>query len=458
MSLMSVIVKNIAYPMWMLKDGKMGIYSYIRQYNHFNDLSPEELQVRQLENLKNIIIHAYRNTNYYKNVYRKAGFEPSDLKSVNDMVKLPLVTKEEIRDKSDQMLATTFAVSELTKDSTGGSTGVPMIFYRDNKCWEKRRAQELFFDRWIGCEIGTKVAYFVAGTHHPVGLSSVKASIRNATRDRMIAFDPRQITDSYMEEFLLRFRKYRPNVIKCFPNSLYIFAEYLRRKGVDDLKVDVISCTGESLYLYQRQLFEEIFKCKVYEKYGTRECGVIASECHLHEGMHIFSDGVYVEVLNNGRPVRPGEMGEIVVTDLFNYGMPLIRYKIGDVAVATDRTCSCGSHLPLIDKLLGRDRDILLSEDGSPKPGYLFVEIMNKNNIPAKCQFIQEDVLTLVINIVKLNGFQEQHLHIIEDKCRSILGPTVQIVFCFKNDIVREHSGKFKYVSSKVSTFAHCHR
>ncbi len=454
MSLVSAIVKNITYPIWMLKDGKSGIYTHIRKYRYHDQSPTEELQAHQFESLEKILNHAHKNTGYYKRIFDKIGFSPSDLKDFDDMMQLPVIAKEEIRENLNDMIASTFNISDLTKDSTGGSTGVPMVFYRDKECWEKRRAQELFFDKWIGYEIGKKVAYFVAGTHQPRGISSLKAKIRNATCERIIAFDPTNITDKYMADFLLKFRKFKPSIIKCFPNSLYIFAEYLKRNNIKDLKVAAISCTGENLYPYQRELFEEVFKCKVFEKYGTRECGVIACECSMHNGMHIFTEGVYLEFLKDGKQALPGEMGEIIVTDLFNYGMPLIRYKIGDVAVVTDRKCSCGSNLPLIDKIIGRDRDILVAQDGTPKPGYLFVEIINKNNISAKCQFVQEDVDNLLINIVKLNGFENQYLQIIKDNCKKILGYNTNIKFAFLRDIPKENSGKFKYVTSKISPFS----
>lgn len=454
MSLTSAIVKNITYPIWMLKDGKIGIYNYIRRYRNLDQSSPEQLQTRQFKNIKKIIKHAYENTRYYKRAFDKICFLPTDLNNPDNMRQLPVITKEEIRENLNDMIAATFNISVLTKDSTGGSTGTPMVFYRDKECWNKRRAQELFFDKWIGCDIGTKVAYFVAGTHHPRGISNLRAKIRNATCERILAFDPYNITDKYMADFLLKFRKFKPSIIKCFPNSLYIFAEYIKRNNIKDLKVDAISCAGENLYPYQRQLFEKIFKCKVFEKYGTRESGVIACECSMHNGMHIFTEGVYLEFIKDGRQALPGEMGEIIVTDLFNYGMPLIRYKIGDVAIVTDRKCPCGSNLPLIDKIIGRDRDILVAQDGTPKTGYLFVEIINKNNIPAKCQFVQEDANSLLVNIVKLNGFENQYLKIIEDNCRKILGHSTNIKFAFLEDIPKENSGKFKYVTSKISPFS----
>lgn len=453
MSLMSIIVKNITYPAWMFKDGRIGIYTYIRKYRSLNQLSVEELQVRQFEGLRRIIGHAFQNNSYYKNIFKRIEFVPSDLKTTDDMARLPILTKEDIRENLHEMLSFNFDPSDLIKDSTGGSTGVPMIFYRDKKCLKKRRAQELFFDRWIGYDIGEKVAYFVSGTHHPNGLSSLKSKIRNSTSERILAFSPYHLTDEYMADFLVKFRKYRPSVIKCFPNLLYIFADYLKRNNVQDLQVEAISCTGENLYAYQRRLLEDIFKCPVFEKYGTRESGVIACECSVHDGMHIFAEGVYLEFLKDGRQASSGEMGEIVVTDLFNYGMPLIRYKIGDVAVVTDRKCPCGSNLLLIDKIIGRDRDILIAQDGTPKPGYLFVEVVNKHNIPARCQFVQEDVDSLLVNIVKLNGFEERYLTIIESNCKKILGGSVNVKFIFMKDIPRESSGKFKYVYSTKSPF-----
>lgn len=437
----------------MLKDGKYGIYSYIKKSERLNNITKEEILKRQFESLKMIIQHAYKNTVYYKKVFDKTDFKPDDMKSPTGMLRLPLVSKETIRENIEDMKAND-GDRGLAKDSTGGSTGVPMVFYRDKECWEKRRAQELFFDKWIGYEIGKKVAYFVTGSHHPKGISSLKAKIRNATCERIIAFDPTNITDNYMADFLLKFKKFKPSIIKCFPNSLYIFAEYLKRNNINDLKLDAISCTGENLYPYQRELFEEIFKCKVFEKYGTRESGVIACECPIHNGMHIFAEGVCLEFIKDGKHALPGEMGEIIVTDLFNYGMPLIRYKIGDIAVVTDRKCPCGSNLPLIDKIIGRDRDILVAQDGTPKPGYLFVEIINKNNIPAKCQFVQEDINNIMVNIVKLNGFNERYITIIEESCRRILGSKVSVKFTFVNDIPREGSGKFKYVYSKISAFS----
>jgi phenylacetate-CoA ligase len=192
----------------------------------------------------------------------------------------------------------------------------------------------------------------------------------------------------------------------------------------------------------------------VFEKYGSFEIGVSACECTEHNGMHMFLDGVFFEFLNSaGDFARPGEIAQLVVTDLFNYGFPLIRYKIGDVGIYTEEACPCGSPLPLMSKLFGRDRDILVDQYGNPKPGYLFVEVFNKNHIPGQFQVIQEDRGRVIVRAVKKAGYTKYHEDIINEKFRMLLGVEVKIEIVYVEDIPREASGKYIYVQSKISPF-----
>ena len=143
-------------------------------------------------------------------------------------------------------------------------------------------------------------------------------------------------------------------------------------------------------------------------------------------------------------------MGRVVITDLFNMAMPLIRYEIGDMAVAGNGTrCPCGSKLPLIDKLLGRDRDIVVDSYGNPKPGYLFVEAIKNMNLSAQIQVVQENPRLLVVRIAK-QGMNENNPDALRDDFQKIVGPHVEIRFEYPNTIDRDPSGKFRYVISKV--------
>lgn len=445
-------IKHIFYPLWLLKDGDLRTLRYIKEYCGTEWCENEDIiRERQLRSLKRLLIHAYENTDYYKGIFQEVGFDPYNLRDFSQVEQIPLLTKQIIRENTGRMLANNVKRSDLIKDSTGGSTGVPLVFFRDRDCIRKRKAQELFFDRWMGYEIGEKIALFVAAPHSPGKLKGIKAYIRNATCERLLAFDPYNTTESYMEEFYQRLRAFKPRIIKCFPNSLYIFAKFLESRGYDGIRPDVVSCTGETLYQHQRRLFSDIFRCPVFEKYGSFEHGVLFCECRVHKGLHIFTDAAYVEFLHENRTARPGEIADIVVTDLFNYGMPFIRYKIGDKAIATNRKCSCGSNLPLVEKILGRDRDILVAASGELRPGYLFVEVFNKNAIPGQFQVIQLSLRQIEVKIVPDKDFGEYHCELIREKFKQLLGSETDIKLSFVSEIPREESGKYAYIKSEIN-------
>lgn len=441
--------------MWMAKDGKLNLYRYLRKYRGYNSLGIEEVLQRQKKNLEALLKHAYSNTAYYKNIFTQSDVSFNDLSDpVSVLGKIPVLTKKIIGENLDNLIAKNIPGSQLTKDSTGGSTGTPLVFYRDKECFLKRRAQELFFDKWIGYEIGDRVAFFVAARHHPKGSKKIKSIIRNYTSEHILGFDPNRTDRDYMEHFLVMLMDFKPDVIKCFPNSLYIFAHFLKEKGVNNIRPRAVSCTGETLHDYQRELFKEVFQCPVFEKYGSFEIGVAACECAEHSGLHMFLDGVYFEFLNSdNKPSKPGEISRLVVTDLFNYGFPMIRYQIGDVGSFSDEVCKCGSPLPLLTKLYGRDRDILVAMNGDPKPGYLVVEVFNKNHIPGQFQVLQSDYDRILIKAVKMEGYLHFHENLIIDKFRELLGKDISVEFEYVSDIPRESSGKYKYVQSLISPF-----
>ena len=226
----------------------------------------------------------------------------------------------------------------------------------------------------------------------------------------------------------------------------------MEQNSIELPAVDAISCTGENLYPKQRELFERVFGGKVFERYGSKECGIDASECSEHNGMHIFTEGVIIELLGeSNKSVSAGEIGRIVLTDLFNEGFPLIRYEIGDMAVAsgTENKCSCGNPLPKLKKVVGRDRDILFDENDNPKPGYIFVEAINNLNLDAQFQVLQNKNKDILIKIVKTN-INDADLNILVQKFKYVLGDNIPVKTEFVNSIERDPSGKYRYIKSEI--------
>lgn len=452
MEILSPLVRHVFYPFWMARDGYARIHSHLNHFNSLDELSRQQLLERQQTRLKALLKHACHHTVYYRKIFDEAGFDPSSMTDSGELLNLPLLTKEVVRNHFDDLTAKNIAKEDCLLANTGGSTGVPMEFLRDRNSLFLRKGQEYYFDRWMGYQIGEKIALFVAASHFDGTVDKLKARIRNATCERMLRFDPHNITDEYLAEFLPEYVKYRAPFIKCFPNSLTAFAHYVKRQGIQLPPARVISCTGENLYQHQREMFEDVFGGEVFEKVGTRESGVFACECRLHKGMHVFTEGVFLEIIRkDGNPAGPGEIGKVVLTDLFNHAMPLIRYDIGDMAVAAgDRICACGSQLPMIEKLLGRDRDIIIDSYGNPKPGYLFTEIIMHMNLRAQFQVVQPDHEQLIVKIANKDA-DDIDIQQIETAFQALVGPDIRISFESVTDISRDASGKYGYVVSKLS-------
>jgi phenylacetate-CoA ligase len=451
MGIVDGMVRRCLYPLWTVADGNAGMVRYLRAFEDIDRLRPAELARRRQTALRAMMVFAYECCPYYREVFDRAGFDARGAR-VEDLGALPILTKAIVRERFADLRARKVAPRSVQEASTGGSTGTPMRFLRDRECVWKRKGQELYFDRRMGYDLGMKIGYFVSGSHYAGSVRGMYRRLRNATCERMVSFDPHAITVDYLRRFYREYQSYRPRMIKCFPNALMPFALYVKRNDLPVHRVATITCTGETLYARQKALFAEVFGAEVFEKVGTRESGVFAAECRAHQGLHVFTPGIVMELLDgDGAPVKPGEIGRVVVTDLFNRAMPLIRYEIGDMARALDdRPCPCGSPLPRIARYLGRDRDIVIDSDGNPRPGYLFVEEIRHLDMPGRIQIVQPRRGELVVRVVRATLGSEE-VHTLLGRYRAILGPRVAVDVEYVDEIARDASGKYGYVVSKVS-------
>ena len=450
MTLAARIIEHTTYPLWLRRTGLGDVKRLLGEYRELDELSAEQIEARQWRLVESVWRFAATNCEYFR---ENEMPDVSDIENLaEDWPDIPLLTKQIIRENFNALLPDGVDIATLSPASTGGSTGTPLRFMRSAEVFSARKAQELYYEQWMGYRPGDRGALFVAASHHEGALGHLKAKIRNATFERLLRFDPSNPTTNYLEQFYSEFCEYRPLVIKCFPNSLMVFAAFLADRGYSVPPVKAISCTGESLYDWQRDFFEKIFDAKVYERYATKEAGIIAAECVAGDGLHIFTDGSFVEVLDdNGRPAEPGTIGRIVVTDLVNRGTPLIRYDIGDLAeVAAVGPCACGSNLPKLARVIGRDRDILIDSNGVMRPGYLFVEAINKRNLDGKFQIVQESRGLLRVLLERGHSVSADDLAELKQAYQVIMGDSIGITIDEVDSIRRDPSGKYRYVVSRI--------
>src|SRR5262249_46895959 len=196
-----------------------------------------------------------------------------------------------------------------------------------------------------------------------------RGRLRNALLERATYLDTLKMDTSAMDRFAQTLLRRQPTLIFGHAHSVYLFAEYVRFAGIRGIRPQGIITTAMVLHSWQRRAIEEVFACRVTNRYGCEEVSLIACECEKQAGLHINADGVYVEVLRDGRPARPGEAGSLVITDLTNRAMPILRYQVGDVGVLSERRCPCGRGLPLLERLEGPEADYVLTGAGEPLSG-----------------------------------------------------------------------------------------
>lgn len=410
-------------------------------------LSNLQIENYQFKKLKMLINYAYNKVRYYHELFNKAGISPDSIKSKNDIQKIPITSREEMRNLNlYYRIGNGIDIKKCIKLHTSGSSGIPLDIYATRGEILKFKTLPflvIFFEN--GCRITDKILrvthpYFVS---RPYWFQHL-----NILREYFITLD------SDMDEQLTKFIQIRPQVIRGFTSAIKSLALKIKEKGIKITPPKIIFTTAEVLTEIDRELISSIFQAEVIDYYCCNEFGIIAWECNKHSGYHINSDNAIIDFIKEGKPCRPGEEGEIVITSLNNYAMPFIRYRIGDIGVREETICSCGNNSPLIKAIIGRNNDqIILSHERIVSP-YLLFSLFTHIQGVMEFQIIQEDVDKVTINVVKENIFSDDLIiNRIKSECQNLLGDKIKIKVMIVKYIPKEKTGKFKVVRNEISSF-----
>ncbi len=453
MSLYQRTVRNVLYPLDRWRSGDGAELRYLREFERTQFFSAEELQQLQLTRLQRLLAHAYRQCPFYRRQFDAAGVGPGDVRTLADLRMLPVVEKRHIQEHRDAMAAANWPRADLLPNLTGGSTGAPLSFFvsRDRFC--SRAAATWRHNRWAGFDIGTRSA-FLWGAARDVPPHAWKQRLRNLLIDRQIALDTGYITESKLQAFHAALKRFRPEIIVAYANSVALLARFLKSRPEPAYRPRSIIATAEVLDASTRALIEEVFGCRVFNRYGCREVSVIASECAQHDGLHLMAEGLYVEVVRGSRAAQPGEVGAVLVTDLLNLAMPLIRYRIGDMAAVEDRDCACGRGLPRLRGVEGRVTDFLVGSDGRLVSGAaLTVCVVAKCPALGQVQLWQDAPGRVLYKIRTNDGrpSSQADLQFLETETRGFLGDDAKVEFEFVDDLPCEASGKYLFSRSTAA-------
>ena len=393
-----------------------------------------EIERQSLKKMRALLRHCYDTVPYYNRVFKEQNLKPYDIKSIRDLQKLPILTKSIARENFHLLISSNFSRNNLYLTSTAGSTGEPFKFMNDPSqlAWVNAAVLRSFY--WAGYRRFDKIVNFW-GFQSEHDLFPTKPWQRQMTVSSFGA-------DAKKIKKMLRFmRWFKPKGIRGYPTSLYLLAKYS-----DDIKLKFAVSTSEMLFEHYRKLIEEKFGCEVYDNYSSREF-MIASECEEHQGYHIVSENCILEFIRDNEQVSPGETGRILVTDLVRYGMPFVRYDIGDMGKPSSQPCSCGRGLPLIKSIEGRVTDIIFTPSGKFISPSVIVPIMELDI--KQFQVIQKSREDLMIKIVKGPTYSDKDTRFILNSLQKPL-QDMRIEIKFVNEILPTKSGKRLLVFSEI--------
>ncbi len=445
-------VRYVSDPVLQWKWGNRGLSRHSRELARSQFLARPELEALQFRRLRRLLEHAYDRSPFYRRRFLAAGVVPGNIRSLEDLRRLPVLEKHDIQDHLESMVADGWPQEDLLLDHTGGSTGAPLAFYssRERRCWGQAATRR--HNGWAGWGIGDRVAY-VWGAPRDLPARSWRSQLVVALSGPQIFLDTGHIDESRMVAFREALIRFRPEIIQAYARSLALFARFLRSRGLDQPRIQAIVTSAEVLDPADRALIEDVFGCEIFNRYGCREVGVIASECPAHTGLHTASEGLLIEVVRGDDPMPPGESGSILVTDLLNLAMPLIRYRIGDMGAWEEGPCRCGRGLPRLREVAGRVTDFLVGSDGRLVSGvFLATYVVARRPGLGQVQIRQEERGKVLYRIKAGSNFRERDdLEYLAAETRRYLGEGTLVDWEFAADLGPEPSGKYVFSRSEVS-------
>jgi phenylacetate-CoA ligase len=447
----ALLLRHIIQPLYYFRQGDRR-FSRLREIEKNQWLSRAALEQLQLRRVNELLRHAYDTTDFYRQRLDDCGLGGRPVAALSDLAVLEPVTKADVQRHGSAMISRSYRKEDLIEDASGGSTGTPTVLYKDLDRYNLRRADQLRHDRWTGWDIGVRWALVWGARQDLIDERSLRERIVERYIQRCISLDAFELSDDRMREYAERLKAFGPAMILGYANALDQLADFVLRNGLKDtVRPMGIVSSAERLTAEMRIRIQSAFGCPVLDRYGSREVGLIASECGSGAGLHINADNLLVEVLNKGRPAGPGESGDVVVTDFWNFGMPLIRYNMADRAVVATSECSCGRKLPMLASIEGRSSDFLTSADGTRIHGEFFTHLFYGETAVAQFQFVQESVTHVTINIVLAGIGPLGNIDEIVKKTKRVLGEQTMVDVRYCESIPPTPSGKFRFTISNVT-------
>jgi phenylacetate-CoA ligase len=400
----------------------------------------DRLVAYQEDRLRKLIRHSYSNVPYYREIMDQRGLAPDDVARVQDLEKLPFLDKKIVKERNKDLAATNMTSKQVEHEHTTGTTGPSMSFLMDNMTRAVERAQAMRRLIWLGYHHGDRIAVLKG-----IPLSGASRLFKYFRGSRELRFSLVKSDDDTLESIYNKLVDFKPRFISGWPSSLFRIGRWMSKNDRKLASIDFALTSSENLYPHYKRSIESAFGAKVIDLYGQKENVAVAIQCREARGYHVQMETGIVELV----PYK-GKVSEIVGTSLFNFAMPLIRYKTGDLAVESCEMCVCGRKSPLLERIIGRTSDVVVDFGGQTVfpgltdfPLYKFEEVRES-------QIVLHDEHTLLVNLVGWEKLPRELLDHIGTEMREMISPSQLIVQVSEVDQISPNpGGKTPFVVSR---------
>ncbi|UUO23439.1 phenylacetate--CoA ligase family protein [Colwellia sp. M166] len=444
----SKILRNYLMPFYEMLN-KKELLRHLNEYESHLQWNAEQLAAHQWQELSLLLSHAYNTTSFYRKAWQEVGVtDIRDIKNLTDFSTLPLITKLDIQQHYAEFVSSKY--SNNIRKSTGGSTGQPFHFEYNLESNTRREAIMWRGYGWLGAGLGEKTLYLWGAD---IGEKTFLKAIKN---DLYHAFYNRKMLNSFamnknnMMEYIDQIYRYKPSAIVSYVNPLYELANFIIEHKIAVYQPKTILTGAEPLYPHQRETIQQAFNCQVNDTFGCREFMLMSAECRKNNNLHINSDHLVIETVNEQGQSVKGLSGDLAITDLYNYGMPLIRYLNGDRATLIETACSCGNPLPIMKSVDGRKLDIIKTPSGKIIPGELFPHLFKEFTCIQRFQVKQTTLDSLDILIIENTPLDILSREKITSEINKYTQGELAINFSIVNEIALTVSGKHRVTICEV--------
>lgn len=413
--------------------------------------APDVFEAAMVRRREALLRYAYQHVPYYRELLGDAGVVRDDRVDLARFTELPLLTKDILRGEKNRLVSGDADSRGVYGNTSGGSTGEPVPFVQDREYQAWNWATALFYNHMVGKEPGQPEAK-LWGSERDVlqGSIGLAAKVQNLVYNRLL-LNSFHMTPEALDRYVGQLNQFKPRSLWAYVDSAHELARFVRESARPIHPIPATVVTAGTLNEPVREEIEAALGTRVYNQYGSREVGPIACECPAREGLHVFEWANHVEVVDKeGKPCPPGDTGEVCVTLLTNFSMPLIRYRIGDMAVWKESPCSCGRPMRLLAAVKGRTTEHFIRRDGTLVHGEYFAHMFYGRDWVIRFQVVQTDYERIVNYVVARERPSEETLAEVTAAFQAAMGQACAVHFEFVETIPPTASGKYLYTRSEV--------